>query len=241
MLPLPRLLSENRETNRAVLAHTAKERISPGFYARRGKRILDVVSSAAGLLVLSPLFFLIGLLIKATSRGSVLYKQERVGKDGRPFQIIKFRSMSAEGSKMPAGITVSGDRRVTRVGKVLRRYKIDELPQLWNVLVGEMSLVGPRPELPRYVELYSRRQKEVLRVRPGITDLASLAYRNEEQILSRCEEPEKLYREEILPEKLVLNLKYLQNITFKVDLRIIFATIGCSFLFVESQPGRQEQ
>ena len=142
---------------------------------------------------------------------------------------------------MPAGITVSGDRRVTRVGKVLRRYKIDELPQLWNVLVGEMSLVGPRPELPRYVELYSRRQKEVLRVRPGITDLASLTYRHEEEILSRCEEPEKLYREEILPEKLVLNLKYLQSITFKADLRIIFATIGCSFLFVESQPGRQEQ
>lgn len=240
MLPLGRLLSENKETNRAILSDIEDERISTGLYAKCGKRVLDVVSSAAGLLVLSPLFFLVGLCIKAASRGPVLYKQERVGKDGRPFQIIKFRSMSAEGSKMPAGITVSGDHRVTRVGKILRRYKIDELPQLWNVLVGEMSLVGPRPELPQYVELYSRRQRRVLRVRPGITDLASLAYRHEEAILSRCEEVEKSYREEILPDKLALNLTYIQDITFKADLRIIFATIGSSFLLVESQLGRKE-
>ena len=137
---------------------------------------------------------------------------------------------------MSPGITISGDKRISRVGGFLRRYKIDELPQLWNVLRGEMSLVGPRPELSKYVENYSPEQKRVLCVRPGITDPASLAYRKEEDILSRCEDPEWAYRTVILPDKLAQNLKYIQNISFRSDLRIIFATVSRSFLLVENSP-----
>jgi len=166
----------------------------------------------------------------------VAYRQTRVGKDGREFDILKFRSMDAIASDMPPGITVSGDRRITRVGRVLRRYKIDEFPQLCNVFRGDRSLVGPRPELPRYVEAYSPEQRLVLRVRPWITDPASLAYRHEEEILSRCEDPEQVYLKQILPDKLTRNLAYIQNISLLADLQIIFMTIGRSFLFVERAP-----
>jgi lipopolysaccharide/colanic/teichoic acid biosynthesis glycosyltransferase len=190
------------------------------------------VSSATGLLLLLPLFALVAVCIKVTSCGPVFYRQTRVGKGGRQFQIVKFRSMDAVASEMPAGITVSGDKRITRVGRILRRYKIDELPQLWNVLCGDMSLVGPRPELPKYVEAYSSEQKLVLCVRPGITDPASLAYRHEEEILSRCGDPEQMYQTQVLPDKLARNLAYIRRITFRTDLRIIFATMGRSFLFV---------
>jgi lipopolysaccharide/colanic/teichoic acid biosynthesis glycosyltransferase len=201
---------------------------------KHGKRILDCISSATGLLVLLPLFALVAVCIKLTSRGSVFYRQIRVGKDGHPFHIVKFRSMNGVASEMSPGITVSGDERITRVGRLLRRYKIDELPQLWNVLRGDMSLVGPRPELPKYVETYSSDQRLVLSVRPGITDPASLFYRLEEEILSRCEDPERVYRMEILPDKLAQNLGYIQNISFRTDLRIILATVSRSFLLVEN-------
>jgi lipopolysaccharide/colanic/teichoic acid biosynthesis glycosyltransferase len=201
-----------------------------GFYARCGKRIVDAVCSAIGLLVLLPLFVVVALCIKATSRGAVFYRQIRIGQNGHPFRIVKFRSMDDVASRMPAGITVSGDKRVTRVGRILRRHKVDELPQLWNVLRGEMSLVGPRPELPKYVASYSTNQTSVLAVRPGITDPASLIYRHEEEILLRHENPEQVYRDHILPDKLARNLAYIQNISFRSDLRIILATIGRSFL-----------
>jgi lipopolysaccharide/colanic/teichoic acid biosynthesis glycosyltransferase len=205
-----------------------------GFYPRCGKRMMDAVCSALGLLVLLPLFAVVALCIKATSRGAVFYRQMRIGRNGRPFRIVKFRSMDDLASRMPAGITVSGDKRVTKVGRILRRHKVDELPQLWNVLRGEMSLVGPRPELPKYVASYSPNQMSVLVVRPGITDPASLIYRHEEEILLRHENPEQVYRDRILPDKLARNLSYIQNISFRSDLRIILATIGRSFL--ENEP-----
>jgi lipopolysaccharide/colanic/teichoic acid biosynthesis glycosyltransferase len=235
MQPPPPLLEQEKDSNVILCGGVQMDALPQGFYAKRVKRVLDCVFSATGLLVLLPLFALVALSIKLTSRGPVLHRQMRVGKDGHLFHIVKFRSMTGVASKMSPGITVSGDKRITRLGTILRRYKIDELPQLWNVLRGDMSLVGPRPELPKYVEIYSPEQKLVLRVRPGITDLASLAYRHEEEILSRYEDPEQVYRMEILPDKLVQNLGYIRNISFRTDLRIILATISRSFLVENSR------
>lgn len=235
MPPAPQLLDKKNGSNSVPFVGPPKEVQPQGFYVKCGKRILDVVFSAAGLLLLLPLCALVALCIKANSRGPVFYRQIRVGENGRPFRIAKFRSMDAVASNMPAGITISGDTRVTGVGRILRRYKIDELPQLWNVLRGDMSLVGPRPELPIYVETYSPGQRLVLSVRPGITDPASLAYRNEEDVLSRCENPEQLYLKRVLPDKLARNLTYVQGISFRADLRIICTTVACSFLGVESE------
>ena len=234
MQPPPPLLEQEKDSNVILCGGVQMDALPQGFYAKRGKRVLDCVSSATGLLVLLPLFALVALSIKLTSRGPVFHRQMRVGKDGHLFPILKFRSMNGVASKMSPGITVSGDKRITRLGMILRRYKIDELPQLWNVLRGDMSLVGPRPELPKYVEVYSPEQKLVLCVRPGITDLASLAYRHEEEILSRYEDPEHVYRMEILPDKLAQNLGYIRSISFRTDLRIIFATMKRSFLSFES-------
>jgi len=199
-----------------------------GIYAKLGKRLMDIVASACGLLVLSLPFAFVALCTKLDSPGSVFYRHVRVGKNGRLFRILKFRTMDAVASSLPAGITVSGDDRITRVGKILRRYKIDELPQLWNVICGQMSLVGPRPELPKYVEAYSLEQKQVLSVRPGITDPAALAYRHEEELLSRSEDPDVFYRTQILPDKLDRNLAYIRRISFGRDLMIIFQTIVVS-------------
>jgi lipopolysaccharide/colanic/teichoic acid biosynthesis glycosyltransferase len=234
MQPSRQLIKREKDSKSIRRAGSQLEKLPQGFYVKHGKRVLDYISSATGLLVLLPLFALMAVCIKLTSRGPVFYRQVRVGKDGHPFQIMKFRSMNDVASEMSPGITVSGDKRITRVGEILRRYKMDELPQLWNVLRGDMSLVGPRPELPKYVENYSPEQRLALCVRPGITDPASLAFRHEEEILSRCEDPERAYRMEILPEKLAQNLWYIQNISFRVDLRIIFATLSRSFLLVEN-------
>ena len=199
------------------------------FYAKYGKRSFDILSATAGLILLSPVFALVACCIKWTSPGPVFFRQMRVGKDGRPFQIPKFRSMSADLSQTGLNITVAGDARVTCVGKFLRRHKVDEFPQLWNVLRGEMSLVGPRPELPIYVAEYSPEQRIVLSVKPGITDPASLAYRHEEEILAGHADPEHFYRTRILPDKLARNVQYLENITLRNDLRIISNTILSSF------------
>jgi lipopolysaccharide/colanic/teichoic acid biosynthesis glycosyltransferase len=212
-----------------------------GFYIRFGKRAFDFVFSAIGLLILTPLFAVVAMCIKLTSRGEVFFRQTRVGRDGHPFQIVKFRSMLEMASRTPPGITVSSDTRITRVGGILRRYKIDELPQLWNVFLGDMSFVGPRPELPKFVEGYSVDQRQVLGVRPGITDPASLAYRHEEEILSDSQDPEEIYRTEILPDKLSRNLSYIKEISLWNDVRIIFVTLAHSFLFVRKNPMRVEK
>src|SRR5579859_5515204 len=150
---------------------------APGLYRRAGKRALDAAVSAMMLVVISPLLLIVCALVKLTSPGPVFYRQERVGEGGRPFNIVKFRSMVVDADRRGLGLTSAGDPRVTRCGVVLRQLKIDELPQLWNVLKGDMSLVGPRPELPVYVANYDSRQRVVLTVRPGITDIASIAFR----------------------------------------------------------------
>jgi lipopolysaccharide/colanic/teichoic acid biosynthesis glycosyltransferase len=191
-------------------------------------RFLDAIASGLGLIVLSPLFLLVALAIWLDSPGPVFFRARRVGKEGVPFSLYKFRSMVAGADKQGPGITATGDARITRVGRFLRRTKIDELPQLINVLEGEMSLVGPRPEDPRYVALYTPEQRRVLAVRPGITSAASLAYRHEEQLLTG-EDWETTYRTRVLPEKLTIDLAYLEQRTISSDLKLIFHTITAIF------------
>ena len=222
----------DQEKNRGALLHDSEQHavIAKGFYATYGKRALDILAATAGLILLTPVFMLVACCIKLTSRGSVFYRQVRIGQGGRPFQILKFRSMTMQISNADLGITVAGDSRVTPLGEFLRRYKVDELPQLWNVIRGDMSLVGPRPEVPVYIKEYTPEQRVVLSARPGITDPASLAYRHEEEILAGRDDPEKFYRTKILPDKLARNRAYLQKITARTDIRIILKTISSSFL-----------
>lgn len=193
--------------------------------AEQIRRTLDFVASWAGLVVISPLFLLLGVWIKLDSPGPVFYRATRVGKNGQLFRLYKFRSMVAGADRRGPGITASGDTRVTTAGRFLRRSKLDELPQLINVLKGDMSLVGPRPEDPHYVALYTSEQRRVLAVRPGITSAASLAYRHEEQLLAG-EDWESVYREQVLPAKLAIDLDYLERRTLARDLKLILQTVA---------------
>jgi lipopolysaccharide/colanic/teichoic acid biosynthesis glycosyltransferase len=190
------------------------------------RRTFDVVAASLGLLVLSPLFLVVAAAVAGSSRGPVFFRQERVGKDGRPFRIFKFRTMRHDAELVGGQLTVGGDARVTRVGALLRATKIDELPQLLNVVRGEMALVGPRPEVPRYVALYNEEQRRVLRVRPGITDPASIHYRDESAHLAAASDPETAYVREVMPHKLALNLEYLEGRTLASDVGVIFATLA---------------
>lgn len=189
------------------------------------KRAFDLLGSMLGLLVLSPVLFFIALLIKVGSKGPVWYRGLRVGRSGVPFRIFKFRTMVANADKIGASSTPDNDPRITRVGRFLRKYKLDELPQLINVLVGEMSLVGPRPQVPWAVELYRDEEKALLTVRPGITDYASIRFSNEADILRGSLDPDKDYLEKIAPEKIRLGLEYVRNRNLWVDMRIISATL----------------
>jgi lipopolysaccharide/colanic/teichoic acid biosynthesis glycosyltransferase len=190
------------------------------------KRLFDLTASFVGLLLLSPLFLLLALWIVFDSRGGVFYRQVRVGRYGKDFRLWKFRTMRPESDKKGL-LTVGGkDPRVTRAGYFLRRYKLDELPQLINVLTGDMSLVGPRPEVRKYVDMYTPEQLRVLDVRPGITDYASIEYSNENDLLAKSSDPEKTYIEEVMPAKLRLNLKYIEEKSFATDVKLIFRTIG---------------
>jgi lipopolysaccharide/colanic/teichoic acid biosynthesis glycosyltransferase len=174
-------------------------------------RILDVFFSIFGLLLLSPILFIISLIIQLESKGGIFYLQERIGKNGIPFKLFKFRSM-AVGSDSKGLLTVGmNDARITKSGQFIRRYKIDELPQLINVLKGEMSLVGPRPEVKKYVDLYTETQRKVLSVKPGMTDLASIEFSHENEILETQENPEEYYIQEIMPKKIELNMLYIEN------------------------------
>lgn len=188
------------------------------------KRIFDLFFSFLGILVLLPIYFIIAILIKLDSKGDVLYKQERIGLNGISFYVLKFRTMVPNSFSKGALTVGSRDPRVTNVGFYLRKYKLDELPQLFNVLFGEMSFVGPRPEVRKYTDLYDQNQKKVLSVKPGITDYASIKYRNENDLLAKSENPEKLYIEEIMPHKLQLNLEYINNNNIFKDVQIIFST-----------------
>jgi lipopolysaccharide/colanic/teichoic acid biosynthesis glycosyltransferase len=190
----------------------------------RPKRMLDLVAAGSGIVLLSPLFLGLALLIKAQDGGPVFFRQERVGYRGRLFRIWKFRTMvpDAEGQGLP--LTVGRDRRVTRVGAWLRRMKLDELPQLFNVLVGDMTFVGPRPEVPRYVASYGAEERQVLELVPGITDEASINYFDEATTLATAADPERLYVSEIIPQKIRINLAYAARATVWTDVRVILTT-----------------
>jgi len=190
------------------------------------KRLFDIVSSSTVLLLTWPLFILIALLIKLNSPGPVFYKQWRVGKGQKSFKIYKFRTM-LDGADQPGpAITIGNDKRITRVGTVLRRFELDELPTLLNVLKGEMSVVGPRPELPKYLRFYTEEQQRVFSVKPGMTDPGTVEFRDEAKLLAESAAPEAFYLEKILPEKLRLNLDYLQKQSFLYDLSIIVRTLA---------------
>ncbi|HOU97726.1 MAG TPA: sugar transferase [Bacteroidales bacterium] len=186
-------------------------------------RLFDIIFSFIILIILLPLFLLFALVIILTSKGGVFYLQKRVGKDGKIFSLIKFRTMFVNADKQGL-LTVGNDKRITKFGKFLRKYKLDELPQFLNVLIGQMSIVGPRPEVPKYVDLYNQEQKKVLSVKPGITDYASLLYFNESNELVRSSEPEKHYINVIMPHKINLSLEYIENKSLWFDIKIIFWT-----------------
>ena len=188
------------------------------------KRIFDIILSLFGLMILFPFMLIIAILIKLDSKGPVFFKQVRVTKNGREFKIFKYRTMKI-GSDKYSQITVGKDDRITKIGMFLRKYKLDEIPQLINVLLGDMSLVGPRPEVPKYVALYTEGQKEILKVRAGITDYASIEFSDENDLLASEADPEKAYIEKIMPKKIELNKKYLSEISMLTDIKIILLTI----------------
>lgn len=189
------------------------------------KRLFDIFFSLVGLILLAPFFFVIIVLIIIDSRGGVFYSQKRVGLNGKEFTLLKFRTM-VDGAEKKGLLTVGKkDSRVTSIGFYLRKYKLDEFPQLFNVLGGEMSIVGPRPEVRQYVDLYSKEQLQVLSVKPGLTDYASIAFLDESSLLAQSENPQEFYIKEVMPKKLQLNLNYIQEMGMLTDLKIIFKTL----------------
>jgi lipopolysaccharide/colanic/teichoic acid biosynthesis glycosyltransferase len=206
------------------------------------KRLFDLIVALVSLIVLVPLFLIVGFLIKLDSPGPIFYKGDRIGKDGVLFKIYKFRTMVVNADRMGAALTQDGDPRVTRVGRILRKWKIDEIPQLLNVLSGEMSVVGPRPESPNYVEHYTPEQRQVLQVKPGMTGLTQVRFRHEETLLSRCTNIEEEYIAKIMPHKLALDLKYIEDQSMLLDVQLIIQTLLCLFKaddFIESEHDRR--
>jgi lipopolysaccharide/colanic/teichoic acid biosynthesis glycosyltransferase len=189
------------------------------------KRIFDVFCTSLGLAILWPIFVVIAVLIKLDDRGPVFFRQERIGLNGKPFGMWKFRTMVTDAEKLGKQLTIGRDPRITRIGHLLRKSKLDELPQLVNVLVGEMSLVGPRPEVGHYVGLYTPEQQSVLELSPGITDPASICYRDEAEILAQASDPEATYINEIMPEKIRLNLEYAMQSSAVSDFMVIMQTL----------------
>lgn len=193
------------------------------------KRLFDLAMSFFAICFLSPLFIVVALLISLDSRGGVFFHQIRVGKNGKHFKLHKFRTMRPNAESSGQLTVGNKDNRITRTGVWIRKYKIDELPQLFNILKGEMSIVGPRPEVPKYVALYTKEQKQVLNVRPGLTDYASIDFIDENAILEKAENPEEAYIQEIMPMKLKLNIKYISEMSFATDLKIILGTLKAIF------------
>jgi lipopolysaccharide/colanic/teichoic acid biosynthesis glycosyltransferase len=189
------------------------------------KRLFDIIFSILGLIILLPLFIIIAIYIILDDGLPILYRQTRIGKNFQPFTLFKFRSMYQKKTSSSLITVGTRDERITKSGYFIRKYKIDELPQLLNVLIGNMSLVGPRPEVKKYVDLYDVQQQQILSIKPGITDYASIAYSNENELLAKSQDPEKTYIEEVLPHKLSLNLKYLNEQSLVTDITIIFNTI----------------
>lgn len=193
------------------------------------KRIFDMVAAALGLLVLLPLFLVVAVAISVNSKGPIFFLQQRIGKNGKPFFLFKFRTMGVGADKGTAITVGNRDPRITKVGYYLRKSKLDELPQLINVLKGEMSLVGPRPEVKKFVDLYSPEQRRVLDVAPGMTDYASILFRNENELLNGKSDPVAFYVDHIMPQKLQLNLKYIDSNNLWIDIKILFKTLVVIF------------
>ncbi len=189
-------------------------------------RAFDLLVALVGLLMLLPILLLVAIIIKLEDRGPVFFKQVRVGRGGQPFKIWKFRTMVVNAESMGRSITVGNDQRITRTGVWLRKSKLDELPQLINVVIGEMGFVGPRPEVPRYVALYTEEQRKVLELRPGVTDLASIAYRNESELLKDQADPEAFYVQQVMVDKIRINLEYAAGANIWRNIKVILATLG---------------
>jgi lipopolysaccharide/colanic/teichoic acid biosynthesis glycosyltransferase len=196
-----------------------------GFYGRYGKRIFDLLLSIPSLVILSPVFLASAILIKLETPGPVTFSQERIGKGKRVFKLYKFRTMVKDASRMGPPVTKANDARITNVGKLLRKFKVDEMLQIINVIKGDMSVVGPRPEIKKYVDMFQADYEQVLRIKPGMTDYALIAFRNEEEILSTFHDVEEGYIQEVLPEKITLYKKYIAEMGFSTDIRIFFRTI----------------
>jgi lipopolysaccharide/colanic/teichoic acid biosynthesis glycosyltransferase len=235
-----RKLSETPDTRgkRANERAPDKEnRAGATLYCRAGKILFDSCTAALGLVITSPLLVICAALIRLNDGGPAIFRQRRVGQNGRPFQLIKFRTMVEGAQENGPTITVRGDARLTSIGRFLRRTKLDELPQLWNVLRGEMSLVGPRPEVPEYVSTYSERQRGVLRWKPGITGPASLLYVDEEEILAGRKDCESAYLHEVMPRKLEIDLRYCERMSFLGDVKLIAATLR-AVVFPSTRSGK---
>jgi lipopolysaccharide/colanic/teichoic acid biosynthesis glycosyltransferase len=193
------------------------------------KRLFDIIFSILGIIILSPFLILISIVVLLTSGGGAFYRQVRVGKNGREFRLIKFRTMR-RGADKSGSLTVGmRDSRITSIGFYLRKYKLDELPQLFNVFKGDMSFVGPRPEVPEYMAFYNAEQREVLKVKPGITDYASIVYSEENELLANTQNPEELYIKKVMPAKLKLNRKYIDEMSLSTDIKVILKTISKIF------------
>lgn len=205
------------------------------------KRVFDLIVSSFGLLLLQPLFVVTAILIKVDSPGPIFFRQERIGRNFRRFMICKFRTMVANAEKEGLRITSGGDCRVTKVGRILRKFKIDELPQLFNVLKGDMSLVGPRPEVEEYVTLYEADYREILKRRPGITDVSSIIFREEEAVLKNQVDPEGYYKKTLLPEKIRLAKEYIRKSSFLYDLKLVLNTLHRIFYPSDASCGGHHQ
>lgn len=200
------------------------------------KRTFDILFAGAGLIVLSPILVLAAAMVKLDSRGPVFFRQERIGKGFRTFHIYKIRTMSQKELVDGPLVTVKGDPRITRVGRILRKTKMDELPQLINVLMGDMSVVGPRPEVRQYVDLFTKDYVEILKIRPGITDLASLEYRDEESVLRQWENPDQAYVSQVLPAKIRLAKEYIERSSLIFDIKLILRTLVRLFVLEKPYP-----
>ena len=205
-------------------AKNSKDRTET-FYTRTGKRIFDLVLSIPSLIILSPVYLLSAILIKLDTPGPILFSQERIGQNGKPFRLYKFRTMVKDAAKIGPPVTTAHDPRITRTGRLLRKFKVDEMLQVMNIVKGDMSVIGPRPEVKKYIDIFAEEYKDILKIKPGMTDYALIAFRNEEDILSRFENVEEGYIKEVMPEKIKLYRQYLSEMSLRTDIRIFFQTI----------------
>lgn len=205
-------------------AKTSKDRTGT-FYARIGKRIFDLILSIPSLIILSPVYLLSALLIKLDTPGPILFSQDRIGRNGKPFRLYKFRTMVKDAANIGPPVTTADDPRITKTGRLLRKFKVDEMLQVMNIVKGDMSVIGPRPEIKKYVDMFKEDYEQVLRIKPGMTDYALIAFRNEEDILSIFHDVEEGYVKEVLPEKIRLYKEYMAEMNLLTDIRIFFGTI----------------